>query len=225
MKNLASYIDHTILKADASMKEIDKVCDEALEHGFASVCVNPYYVRHVSGKLSGEVKTTSVIGFPLGANRSEVKALEASLAIEDGADELDMVMNICALKNKDYDIVQSDIMSVVNVSKGKAILKVIIETSLLNEEEKVKACQICRDCHVDFVKTSTGFSTGGATVADVALMKNIVGDGIGVKASGGVRDSETALKMIDAGATRIGASASVDIVSGSISKDEPESKY
>lgn len=225
MTNLASYIDHTILKADASLKEIDKVCDEALEYGFASVCVNPYYVKYVSDRLSGEIKTTSVIGFPLGANRSEVKALEANLAIKDGADELDMVINIGALKNKDYDAVKSDILSVLDASKGKAILKVIIETSLLNEEEKIKACEICRECKVDFVKTSTGFSSGGATAEDVALMKSIVGDKIEVKASGGVRDHETALKMIDAGATRIGASASVDIVLKNISKNEPESKY
>lgn len=226
MKNLASYIDHTILKADAKLEDIDRVCDEALEHKFASVCVNPYYVKHVSDRLNGEVRTTSVIGFPLGANRSEVKALEASLAIEDGADELDMVINIGALKNKDYDAVKSDILSVVDVSKGSAVLKVIIETSLLTEEEKAKACEICRDCRVDFVKTSTGFSTGGATAEDVALMKSIVGDGIEVKASGGVRDRETALKMIAAGATRIGASASVDIVgTGNTSQNQAESKY
>ncbi|WP_427340589.1 deoxyribose-phosphate aldolase [Caloranaerobacter sp. DY30410] len=215
MKNIASMIDHTILKPDTTKDKVKKVCEEAKKYGFASVCVNPYYVKYVKELLEGsEVKVTSVIGFPLGSNTKEVKAFEASQAIKDGADELDMVINIGALKDKEYDVVREDIKAVVDAAKGKAIVKVIIETCLLTEEEKVMACKLAKEAGADFVKTSTGFSTGGATVEDVRLMRETVGEEMGVKASGGVRDLETAKAMIEAGATRIGASSSVAIVEG-----------
>lgn len=224
MRNLASYIDHTILKADATLSEVAKVCREAIGYGFASVCVNPYYVGYAVRQLGGKVKVTSVVGFPLGANRKEVKALEAKLAIEDGATELDMVINIGALKDRDYSLVRDDILEVLSVCEKNTVLKVIIETSLLDRDEKMKICEICRDCGVDFVKTSTGFSSGGATVDDISLMKNIVGEKVEVKASGGIRTYEKAIQMIESGATRIGASSSVDIIENKI-KSEEESKY
>lgn len=214
--NLARYIDHTILKPDALEADILKVCDEAKTHGFFSVCVNPYYVPMVAKALEGtDVKVTSVIGFPLGANTSKMKAMEANQAILDGAHEIDMVINVSALKDKRYTFVESDIKAVVDAIDGRAILKVILETCLLTDEEKVKACELSKSAGAQFVKTSTGFSTGGATVHDVKLMKATVGDALEVKASGAVRDYETAMKVIEAGATRIGASASVSIVTGS----------
>lgn len=214
--NLARYIDHTILKPDALEADILKVCDEAKTHGFFSVCVNPYYVPMVANALEGtDVKVTSVIGFPLGANTSKMKAMEANQAILDGAHEIDMVINVSALKDKRYTFVESDIKAVVDAIDGRAILKVILETCLLTDEEKVKACELSKSAGAQFVKTSTGFSTGGATVHDVKLMKATVGDALEVKASGAVRDYETAMKVIEAGATRIGASASVSIVTGS----------
>lgn len=215
MKNIASMIDHTILKPDTTKEMVKRVCDEAREYNFASVCVNPYYVSFVKSQLEGtKVKVTSVIGFPLGSTPKEVKAFEAKNAIENGADELDMVINIGAIKNKEYDIVREDIKAVVDTAKGKALVKVIIETCLLTNEEKEMACKLAIEAGTDYVKTSTGFSTGGATVEDIKLMRKTVGPDIGVKASGGIRDSQKAKEMMDAGATRIGASSSVEIVKG-----------
>jgi len=214
---LAKYFDHTILNPDATKEDVLEVCKEAKEHDFFSVCVNPYYVALVREALKGtDVKVTSVIGFPLGASVSEVKAFEAKRAIEDGANEIDMVINIAALKNKQYDYVQKDIEAVVKACGEDALLKVIIETCLLTDEEKIKACSIAKTAKADYVKTSTGFSTGGATVEDVKLMRKTVGPDMGVKASGGVRDAEKAKAVIDAGATRIGASSSVKIVMGEV---------
>ncbi|SHH63117.1 deoxyribose-phosphate aldolase [Sporanaerobacter acetigenes] len=213
MKNIANMIDHTLLKPDATAEMIVDLCNEAKEYKFFSVCVNPYYVKLAKDELKGSsVKVATVIGFPLGSTPKEVKAFEAVEAMENGADELDMVINIGALKSKDYDTVKEDIKAVVDAAKGKALVKVIIETCLLNDEEKVKACEISEEAGADFVKTSTGFSTGGATVEDVKLMRKTVGDRLGVKASGGIRDYDTVKKMIEAGASRIGASASVKIV-------------
>lgn len=214
---LAKYFDHTILNPDATKEDVLNVCKEAKDHDFFSVCVNPYYVSLVSEALKGtDVKVTSVIGFPLGASISEVKAFEAKKAIEDGANEIDMVLNIAALKNKEYDIVQKDIEAVVNACGNDVLLKVIIETCLLTDAEKVKACELAKTAKADYVKTSTGFSTGGATVEDIKLMRKTVGPNLGVKASGGVRDAEKAKAVIDAGATRIGASSSVKIVMGEV---------
>lgn len=215
MKNIASMIDHTILKPETTKEMVKKVCDEAKEYNFASVCVNPYYVSFVKEQLEGsQVKVTSVIGFPLGSTTKEVKAFEAKNAIENGADELDMVINIGALKNREYDIVKEDIEAVVNVAKGKALVKVIIETCLLTDEEKEIACKLAVEAGADYVKTSTGFSTGGATAEDVKLMRETIGQETGVKASGGIRDSKKASEMIEAGASRIGASSSVEIIKG-----------
>ena len=212
---IGKMIDHTLLKADATEDMIKKLCKEAKEHEFAAVCVNPYYVGLANEILKdSEVKVATVIGFPLGANTSEVKAFETENAIKNGADEVDMVINIGALKSKNYDLVREDIKAVVDAAKDKALVKVIIETCLLNEEEKRIACELSKEAGADYVKTSTGFSTGGATVEDVKLMKEIVGENIGVKASGGIRDYEKAKAMVDAGASRIGASASIDIVKG-----------
>lgn len=212
-KTLASYIDHTILKADAQVKDVEKICKEAVEYKFASVCVNAANVKQVAELLKGsEVKVCTVVGFPLGATLPQVKAFEAQEAIKDGAHEVDMVINIGALKSGQLDVVEQDIKTVADACKNKALLKVIIETCLLTDEEKVIACELSKKAGADFVKTSTGFSTGGATVEDIKLMRKTVGPTIGVKASGGVRDLDTSLKMIEAGATRIGASASVNIV-------------
>lgn len=195
MKNIASMIDHTILKPETTKEMVKKVCDEAKEYNFASVCVNPYYVSFVKEQLEGsQVKVTSVIGFPLGSTTKEVKAFEAKNAIENGADELDMVINIGALKNREYDIVKEDIEAVVNVAKGKALVKVIIETCLLTDEEKEIACKLAVEAGADYVKTSTGFSTGGATAEDVKLMRETIGQETGVKASGGIRDSKKQAK-------------------------------
>jgi len=215
MNNIASFIDHTILKPDTTKERVRKVCEEAKEYNFASVCVNPYFVKYASELLRGtNVKVTSVIGFPLGSSTKEIKALEAKNAIENGANELDMVINIAALKDKDYDIVKEDIKAVVDAAKGKALVKVIIETCLLTDDEKVMACKLSKEAGADYVKTSTGFSAGGATEHDVKLMRETVGPEMGVKASGGIRDREKAEAMIKAGATRIGASSSVAIVQG-----------
>jgi len=217
--NLALYIDHTILKPEAGRSAVVQVCQEAREHGFFSVCVNPYYVSLVREQLLGSpVKVCSVIGFPLGAGVSRIKAAEAEQAILDGANEIDMVINVAALKNGEDAVVLQDIQAVANACKGKALLKVIIETCLLNEDEKIRACRLSVEAEANFVKTSTGFSTGGATVEDIRLMRSIVGPDIGVKASGGVRDTATALAMIEAGASRIGASASIAIVQGVVDK-------
>jgi deoxyribose-phosphate aldolase len=215
MKEIARMIDHTLLKPETTKEQIEKLCNEAKEYNFASVCVNPTWVKYASELLQGtEVKVCTVIGFPLGANTPETKAFETKNAIENGAEEVDMVINIGALKSGNYDLVEEDIRAVVEAAKGKALTKVIIETSLLTEEEKVKACELAVKAGADYVKTSTGFSTGGATVEDVALMRKTVGPDIGVKASGGVRSADDAEKMIEAGATRIGASSGVKIVQG-----------
>lgn len=214
--NLESKLfDHTILKPDASKDAVIKICNEALEYNFASVCVNQCRVKLVSELLKGsDVKTCAVVGFPLGATSGKVKAYEAQCAIEDGATEIDMVINIGALKDKEYELVLDDIKAVRNVCEpGKITLKVIIETCLLTDDEKIKACELSLEAKADFVKTSTGFSTGGATTDDVALMRKVVGDYAYVKASGGIRDKETALKMVNAGADRLGTSATVNIVS------------
>ncbi len=214
--NVAKMIDHTILKPNVTDADVIKVCTEAKEYGFFSVCVNPYFVPLVAKELQGtDVKVTSVIGFPLGASTTFIKAAEAKKAVEDGANEIDMVINVSALKDGKYDFVQNDIAAVVDAIKGKAILKVILETCLLTKEEIVKGCELSKAAGAQFVKTSTGFSTGGATVEDVKLMKQTVGDALEVKASGGVRDYDTAMAVIQAGATRIGASSSVDIATHS----------
>ncbi|MBU8730292.1 deoxyribose-phosphate aldolase [Cytobacillus oceanisediminis] len=213
--NVAKMIDHTLLKADATKDQIEKICAEAKEYNFASVCVNPAWIKLSSDLLNGtEVKVCTVIGFPLGASTPETKAYETKNAIENGATEVDMVINIGALKGGDNELVERDIRAVVDAAKGKALTKVIIETCLLTEEEKVRACELSVKAGADFVKTSTGFSTGGATAEDIALMRKTVGPEIGVKASGGVRSAEDAQKMIDAGATRIGASSGAAIVNG-----------
>ncbi len=220
--SLAKYIDHTILKANASIEDVKKVCDEAKKYHFASVCVNPSYIKFVAGQLEGSgVAPCCVIGFPLGACTPEAKAYEASDAASNGAKEVDMVINIGAIKSKDWMLVKRDVESVVNAVKGRAILKVIIETCLLTDEEKVKACAISKMVGADFVKTSTGFSTGGATVEDVRLMRETVGPDIGVKASGGVKTYQDAVNMIRAGANRLGTSSGAAIVSGDGGGEKP----
>lgn len=212
---IAQMIDHTALKADTLESQIVTLCEEAREYHFASVCVNPTWVKKAAELLQGsEVKVCTVIGFPLGANTPEVKAFETTQAIKDGADEVDMVINIAALKDGNNELVEADIRAVVDAAKGKALTKVIIESCLLTDEEKVRACELAVKAGADFVKTSTGFSTGGATKEDIALMRKTVGPNIGVKASGGVRNAEDAETMIKAGATRIGASAGIAIVNG-----------
>jgi deoxyribose-phosphate aldolase len=210
---LNSFIDHTLLKPDATVEQITKLCREAREYKFASVCVNSCWVRLCAELLRGsEVAVCTVVGFPLGAMIPEAKAFEAEAAIENGATEIDMVINVGALKSKDYRMVAKDLHAVCDVvHEHGALLKVIIETCLLTREEKVIACLLAKNAGADYVKTSTGFSTGGATVEDVALMRKVVGEEMGVKASGGIRDKETAEKMLDAGADRLGASAGVQI--------------
>ncbi|MED4252855.1 deoxyribose-phosphate aldolase [Priestia megaterium] len=221
-QNITGIIDHTLLKADATEEQITVLAQEAKEYSFASVCVNPTWVKKAAELLKDapEVKVCTVIGFPLGATTSAVKAFETTNAIENGADEVDMVINIGALKDKNYDLVQSDIQAVVDAAKGKALVKVIIETALLTDEEKAKVSELAVKAGADFVKTSTGFSTGGATVEDVALMRKTVGPDVGVKASGGVRGLEDAKAMIAAGATRIGASSGVSIAKGQLSNSD-----
>ena len=212
---LNRMIDHTILKPEATEAAVQKIIDEAKEYNFFSVCINPCWFAFASEQLADtDVAVCTVIGFPLGANTPEVKAYEAADAIKNGANEVDMVINIGALKSQQYDYVRQDIQGVVDAAKGKALVKVIIETALLTDEEKVKACELAKEAGADFVKTSTGFSTGGAKVADIRLMRETVGPDMGVKASGGVHNAEEALAMIEAGATRIGASTGVAIVSG-----------
>ncbi|RZN69955.1 MAG: deoxyribose-phosphate aldolase [Candidatus Methanolliviera hydrocarbonicum] len=210
---IQDYIDHTLLKPEATKEQVRTLCIEAKEYEFSSVCVNPFYTSLVSKELEGsEVKTCVVIGFPLGATASQVKTFEAETAVRAGAQEVDMVINIGALKDTDYDVVEEDIKAVVDAVKGKALVKVIIETCLLTDKEKAKACELATKTGAHFVKTSTGFSTGGATLGDVALMRKTVGNKAGVKASGGIRDYKTALAMIEAGATRIGTSSGVKIM-------------
>ncbi|UKK97847.1 deoxyribose-phosphate aldolase [Brevibacillus brevis] len=212
--NMNKYIDHTLLKPDATQEMIDKLCAEAREHDFMSVCVNPYWVKRSAELLAGsDVKVCTVIGFPLGASTIESKAAETRDAIANGATEVDMVLNVGALKSGDLETVKKDIVAVKQAA-GDILLKVILETCLLTEEEKVVACKLSVEAGADYVKTSTGFSTGGATVEDIALMRKTVGPNVGVKASGGVRDGETAVAMIEAGASRIGTSSGVSIVTG-----------
>lgn len=208
------YFDHTILKPEASAEDIRRICREALEHDFASVCVNQYRTAQVKELLAGSnVKTCTVVGFPLGAVSTAVKVFETQCAIEDGADEIDMVINVGALKDGNYDYVCNDIAAVRKACADRAALKVIIETCLLSDDEKIKACELAVKAKADFVKTSTGFSKGGATEKDVMLMKQTVKGQAKVKASGGIRDYGTAQKMIAAGADRLGTSATIDIVS------------
>lgn len=212
--------DHTILKADATEAAVAKICAEAKEYGFMSVCVNTYYTAFVAEQLKdSDVKVCTVVGFPLGQMSTKAKALETQCAVEDGADEIDMVLNVAALKDGKYEVVLEDIKA-VKAACGKALLKVILETCLLTKEEIVKACELSVEAGADFVKTSTGFSTGGATAEDIALMRKTVGPDIGVKASGGVRDSKGAIAMVEAGANRIGASATIAILSGAKSDSD-----
>ena len=214
--NLNKYIDHTVLKADTPKAKVQQIIDEAIQYDFMSVCINPTWVSFAAEKLAAtDVKVCTVIGFPFVSNTSTVKAFEAAEAIKNGADEVDMVINIGAAKDGDWDLVESDIQAVVDASKD-VTTKVIIETSLLTDEEKVKACQAAVRAGADFVKTSTGFSTAGATVADIALMRQTVGPDVGVKASGGVRSIADAQAMIEAGATRLGTSNGVDIMKGNV---------
>ncbi len=210
----SKLFDHTILKPDASREAVEKICKEALQYSFASVCVNQYRTKLVSEMLSGsDVKVCTVVGFPLGAVSTEVKVFETKAAIMDGATEIDMVINVGAMKDGDFEYVENDIKKVKEAC-GDITLKVIIETCLLNDEQKEKACQLSMKAGADFVKTSTGFSTGGATKEDVALMRKTVGQACQVKASGGIRDAVTAKIMVDAGADRLGTSATVNIIAG-----------
>ncbi len=222
--DLAKYIDHTLLKPEATKDEITKLCEEAKKYVFASVCIHPSYVP-LSAKLLRDtpVKVCTVIGFPLGATSTATKAFEAEHALRDGAKEVDMVINVGMLKSGDYDYVENDMFAVVTTARRYgALSKVIIETALLTDEEKIKACLLAKSAGADFVKTSTGFAKGGATVGDIALMRKVVGSAMGVKASGGVRTREEALAMVASGADRIGASASVKIVGGNGESKKPE---
>ncbi len=212
--NIATIIDHTELKPDATKKQILQLIKEAQTNKFASVCVNPRWAKQASqGLKESGVSVCVVIGFPLGANTTETKAFEASDAIKNGATEVDMVISIGELKDKNYTYVEQDIKAVVEVAKGKALVKVIIETCLLTKDEKIRACELAKKAGADFVKTSTGFSKGGATVEDVKLMRDTVGTEMGIKASGGIHTKEEATKMIEAGATRIGTSSGISIIS------------
>jgi deoxyribose-phosphate aldolase len=219
--DISPYIDHTLLKPDATQEQIGKLCEEAKKYGFATVCVNPSNVcvnpsnvklaKHLlSGTKTG---VTTVVGFPLGATTSTVKAIEARDAIANGADEIDMVINVGALKSGNYQLVEDDIKAVRDAAQGK-VLKVILETALLDREQIIKACQLAKSAGADFVKTSTGFGPGGATTGDIKIMRETVGPSMGVKASGGIRTKEDAWSMIEAGATRVGTSASVAIIEG-----------
>ena len=212
---MARYIDHTLLKPEADRMALDKLCEEAVLYGFKAACVNSCWIGYVAQKLKGtNIAVCSVIGFPLGAMSFPAKAFEARQAVADGAQEMDMVLNIGAMKSGNFKAVEEDIRAVRQEAPGPVVLKVIIETCLLTDAEKIKACEIAQSAGADFVKTSTGFSTGGATAQDVILMRKTVGSRMGVKASGGIKDFETAAAMIAAGATRIGAGAGVAIVSG-----------
>jgi deoxyribose-phosphate aldolase len=215
-QEIASMIDHTLLKPEATLSEIEILCDEAMKYNFASVCVNPSYVSTCFDLVkSSNVKVCTVIGFPLGATTIQSKLMEAEEAIKNGAEELDMVINVGKLKDKNYDFVLNDLKTIAHLAKKHLCTsKVILETCLLNDEEKVAACLVAEEAGLDFVKTSTGFSKGGATIHDVSLMKFVIGDKLKVKASGGIRSYEDALNMINAGASRLGASAGVKIISG-----------
>lgn len=217
-EDLARYIDHTLLKPNATEKDIEQLCAEAIQYHFASVCVNSAYVELCSRLLAGSgVKVCAVVGFPLGAMSTDAKAFETRYAVAHGADEIDMVINVGQLQSGNYAYVYDDIRAVVKAAAGH-IVKVILETGLLNDDQKIAGCVLAKAAGADFVKTSTGFGPGGATPEDVALMRRIVGDDMGVKASGGIRDCSTAQKMIESGASRIGASASVSIVKGAKSE-------
>ena len=219
METLAGRIDHTCLKPDANRKMIHQICQEASEYNFASVCVNPYWVPLCKDLLAtSSAKVCTVIGFPLGCSYTEIKAEEVSQALEKGAEEFDMVLNISALKSEDFEKVHRDIQSVVEAAQGHTV-KVILETCLLSQNEIIKACQLAEEAGAHFVKTSTGFSKGGATVEAIELMKKTVGDRLKVKASGGIKDRETALRFIEAGADRLGASAGVAIINGASSSE------
>jgi deoxyribose-phosphate aldolase len=210
---MAQYIDHTLLKPEATPDALVKLCAEAISYGFKAVCVNSGNVAFIAGKLQGSgVAVCTVVGFPLGAMQTRAKAFEAENALDEGAAELDMVLNIGALKSGDLKTVEADIKAVRKVAESPIVLKVIIETGLLITEEKIKACEITKNAGADFVKTSTGFSSGGATVEDVALMREVVGQKMGVKASGGIKDWSAALTMVKAGASRIGTSSGIVIV-------------
>lgn len=218
--NYAELIDHTLLKPEATKEQIKKLCEEAAEYGFHSVCVNSCFVSYCAELLKGTgVKVCTVIGFPLGAMSTQGKVAEAAAAVADGAEELDMVIPIGMIKSGEWEYVKNDVEAVVEATKDQAIVKVILETCLLTDEEKVKACVICKEAGAAFMKTSTGFSKGGATAEDVALMRKTVGTDMGVKASGGIRTLDDVKKMVQAGADRIGASAGVTIV-----KEQEESE-
>lgn len=211
---LARMIDHTLLKAETTTKDILRICQEAKQFGFASVVVNPTYITKAAVSLkNSEVKVCTVVGFPLGASTTDVKVFEAQNALQNGADELDMVINVGSLKSGDFDLVLRDIKGVVDAADEK-VVKVIIETCFLTKEEKIKACQLAKDANAHFVKTSTGFGPGGATIEDVQLMRKVVGPNMGVKAAGGIRTYEDAIQMIRAGANRLGVSAGVTIIEG-----------
>jgi deoxyribose-phosphate aldolase len=217
MKNLSKYIDHTLLAQNATVEMIKKLCKEADEHNFCSVCVNSCYVKNAKEFLTNkEVKVCSVVGFPLGAMSTKSKAYEAQVAIEDGASEIDMVINVGWVKSNRYDLVKNDIQA-LRTTCNNVVLKVILETALLNENEIKKVCEISKEIKVDFVKTSTGFSTRGASFEDVKIMKSVVKDSILIKASGGIRSYEKAKQMIEAGANRLGTSSGIEIVSGTSS--------
>lgn len=224
---LGRMIDHTLLKPEATVTQIKELCAEAAKFTFASVCINPSYVGLCARLLKDTpVKVCTVIGFPLGATSTQAKAFETEQAIRDGATEVDMVINIGMLKSKEYDYVENDIFAVVSTAKRHRVLtKVIIESALLTDEEKIKACLLAKRAGADFVKTSTGFAKGGATAGDIALMRKVVGSAMGVKASGGVRTREEAIEMVESGADRIGASASVKIVSGDVETTKSTSMY
>ena len=210
--NYKKMIDHTVLKADTPLETVKRICDEAIEYGFASVCINPCHVAYCADYLKdSDVNVCTVIGFPLGANTSAVKAFETKDAIANGADEIDMVMNIGALKDKNYDLVRDDVKAVVEAANG-TLVKVILETCLLTEDEIKKACELCVEAKADYVKTSTGFSTRGATIEDVQIMKAAVQGKAKVKAAGGVRTHEDMVKIVEAGADRIGTSAGCSLV-------------
>ncbi|MBI5475481.1 MAG: deoxyribose-phosphate aldolase [Ignavibacteriales bacterium] len=226
-QGLAGMIDHTLLKPEATKEQVVQLCSEAKKYSFASVCINPGFVPLCANLLRDTpVKVCTVVGFPLGATSSASKAFETDQALKDGAREIDMVINIGMLKSGDYNYVENDIFGVVLAARRYgALVKVILETGLLTDEEKIKACMICKRAGADFVKTSTGFAKGGATAGDIALMRKVVGSAMGVKASGGVRTREEALAMVASGADRIGASASVKIVSGETSSSEKSQSY
>lgn len=214
MTELNKYIDHTLLKAGSSKEQVKQIIDEAIEHNFFSVCLNPTWVEYAAEELkNSDVKVCTVIGFPLGANTSDVKAYEAKNAVAKGAHEVDMVINIDKVKSNDYEYVLNDVRAVVDAA-GDALVKVIIETALLTDQEKAIVCEIAKEAGADYVKTSTGFSTGGATEADVELMREVVGPDMGVKASGGISTTEDALGLIEKGATRLGASKGIQIIEG-----------